>query len=77
MKDIRMTILIKRLEINKLKKELAENDYKIIKLYEYSLSGKNAPYNAQEIHTENEAKRQQINTLEAEITNLKKSEVNK
>jgi len=65
-----VTIIRKRAEIYKLKRKLSNNDYKIIKCYEYSLNGKNAPYDVAAIHAENEATRDQINVLQAEIKTL-------
>jgi hypothetical protein len=51
-------------EIEKLKTQLTETDYKIIKCSEYQLAGQPLPYDIQALHTERQALRDQINTLE-------------
>jgi hypothetical protein len=55
-------------EIKRLKTELAETDYKIIKCYEYQLAGQELPYDIQELHTERQALRDQINELELALS---------
>lgn len=60
-----------RKRIFKLKKEIAQNDYKIRKIYEYRMVGKAAPYDVYEIHAVDDLKRQEINRLENEILQLK------
>ena len=57
--------------IFKLKQEIAKNDYKIRKIYEYKMVGLPAPYDIYEIHRPDELKRQEINKLENEILQLK------
>jgi hypothetical protein len=51
-------------EIISLKSELSETDYKIIKCSEYQLAGLPLPYDIQALHTERQALRDQINSLE-------------
>jgi len=55
-------------EIERLKAELAETDYKIIKCSEYQLAGQPLPYDIQALHTERQALRDQINQLEATLS---------
>lgn len=63
-------ILEKQNEIDILKKQLASSDYKFSKMYEYSLIGKSAEYDAGALHMERQALRDQINELQEEITAL-------
>jgi hypothetical protein len=49
-----------------LKAELAETDYKIIKSYEYQLVGLPLPYDIEALHSERQAIRDRINQLEGE-----------
>lgn len=51
-------------EINKLKQKLDETDYKIIKCSEYSLAGKELPYNIEYLHSQRQAIRDRITELE-------------
>ena len=51
--------------IEKLKKEVAATDYKVIKCYEASLVGKELPYDMDEVHKERQEIRDEINRLEA------------
>lgn len=55
-------------EIVRLKAELTETDYKIIKCSEYSLAGLDAPYNIAELHAERQALRDRVNILEGRST---------
>lgn len=50
-------------EVDNLKKQLTDTDYKIIKCYEYQLAGKELPYDIIELHEERQAIRDQINIL--------------
>jgi len=51
--------------LSELKQQLADGDYKIVKLYEYSLVGATTTeYNIKSLHTDRENIRQQIRTLE-------------
>lgn len=60
----------KILEINNLKIKLNETDYQVIKCYEAQLLGEEMPYNLQELLAQRKAWREEINTLEFEITML-------
>lgn len=51
-------------EIEQLKSELAESDYKVIKLAEALAIGGDMPYNALALHSERQALRDRINELE-------------
>ena len=57
-------------QINDLKKQIAASDYKVIKTYEYSLLGEQAEYDMETVHAERQALRDQINTLETQLTEL-------
>lgn len=56
--------LINKEEIQELKKQLDETDYKIIKCSEYSLAGKELPYNIEYLHEQRQAIRNRITELE-------------
>ena len=56
-----------RLEIQALKEHLTATDYKVIKCSEYSLANLDAPYDITALHTERQALRDKINSLEIEI----------
>ena len=51
-------------KISRLKKELENSDYKIIKCYEASLTQSPMPYNLEELVAERESKRAEVNRLE-------------
>jgi len=51
-------------KIRKLKQQLSETDYKVIKCAECQLLGREMPYDVQTLHTERQAIRDQINRLE-------------
>lgn len=53
-----------RAQIENLKKQLNETDYKIIKSSEYQLLGMELPYDLAALHTERQAIRDKINELE-------------
>ena len=55
---------IKKEEISELKKQPDETDYKIIKCSEYSLAGKELPYNIEYLHEQRQAIRDRITELE-------------
>lgn len=55
---------LKQIEINALKKQLDDTDYKIIKCSEYSLAGKELPYNIEYLHSQRQAIRDRITELE-------------
>lgn len=52
--------------IESLKMQLAETDYKVIKVAECAAVGEAAPYDVAELHRERQALRDQINALEGE-----------
>jgi len=54
-------------EINDLKQQLSDSDYKVSKCYEASLLGEQMPYDIQVLHTERQAARDRINELESII----------
>ena len=56
--------LINKEEIQELKKQLDVTDYKIIKCSEYSLAGKELPYDIEYLHTQRQAIRDRITELE-------------
>lgn len=51
-------------QINNLKEQLESTDYKIIKCTECSMVGEEMPYDVNELHTERQAIRDEINLLE-------------
>lgn len=51
-------------KVSKLKKELEDSDYKILKCYEASMTQSPMPYNLEELVAERESKRAEINRLE-------------
>lgn len=57
-------------QINVLKELIAASDYKVIKTYEYSLLGEQTEYDMEAVHAERQALRDQINTLETQLTEL-------
>lgn len=57
-------------KIRALKQSLTDDDYKIIKCYELSLSGKPLPYDIAALHDKRQAVRDQINELEAKQLKL-------
>ena len=52
------------IEVKELQSELNESDYKIIKCNEYKLSGLELPYDIEELHTQRQALRDEINKLQ-------------
>ncbi len=56
--------LINEEEIQELKKQLDDTDYKIIKCSEYSLAGKELPYDIEYLHTQRQAIRDRITELD-------------
>lgn len=52
-------------EIKRLKNELESEDYKIIKCMEYQLSGKELPYDIEELNKKRDTLREQINLEES------------
>ena len=56
-------------DIERLKSELQESDYKVIKCAEAMAVGAEMPYNVTELHNERQALRDKINELESEVQN--------
>ena len=56
-------------EIERLKSELQESDYKVIKCAEAMCINAEMPYNVTELHNERQALRDKINELESEVQN--------
>ena len=57
-------------EIERLKSELQESDYKVIKCAEAMAVGAELPYDAQALHKERQALRDRINELEMEVQSV-------
>lgn len=57
------------MEIESLKSELQESDYKVIKCAEAICLNAELPYNMTELHNERQALRDKINELESEVQN--------
>ena len=57
------------LDIESLKSELQESDYKVIKCAEAMAVGAEMPYNMKALHKERQALRDKINELESEVQN--------
>lgn len=53
-------------EVENLKMQLAESDYKVIKIAECAACGLESPYDAEQLHEERQALRDRINELEGE-----------
>lgn len=58
-----------QMEIERLKSELQESDYKVIKCAEAICLNAELPYNMTELHNERQALRDKINELESEVQN--------
>ena len=58
-------------EIERLKSELQESDYKVIKCAEAMAVGAEMPYNVESLHNERQALRDKINELESEVGDVK------
>ena len=56
-------------EIERLKSELQESDYKVIKCAEAMAVGEEMPYDMESLHKERQALRDKINELESEVQN--------
>ena len=54
-------------EVEELKMQLAESDYKVIKIAECAACGLPMPYDAEALHSERQAIRDRINELEGEL----------
>ena len=57
------------MEIERLKSELQESDYKVIKCAEAMAVGAEMPYNVASLHKVRQALRDKINELESEVQN--------
>lgn len=57
------------MEIEHLKSELQESDYKVIKCAEAMAVGAEMPYDVASLHKERQALRDKINELESEVQN--------
>ena len=60
-----------QMEIERLKSELQESDYKITKIAEAMAVGAELPYDAQALHKERQTLRDKINELESEVCDAK------
>ena len=56
-------------EIERMKSELQESDYKVIKCAEAMAIGAEMPYDVASLHTVRQALRDKINELESEVQN--------
>ena len=56
-------------EIERLKSELQESDYKVIKCAEAMAIGADMPYDVESLHNQRQALRDKINELESEVQN--------
>ena len=56
-------------EIERMKSELQESDYKVIKCAEAMAVGAEMPYDMESLHKERQALRDKINELESEVQN--------
>lgn len=56
-------------EIERMKSELQESDYKVIKCAEAMAVGAEMPYDVTALHKERQALRDKINELESEVQN--------
>ena len=57
------------LDIESLKSELQESDYKVIKCAEAMAVGAEMPYDMESLHKERQELRDKINELESEVQN--------
>ena len=61
-----LAAIAKAAEVEELKMQLAETDYKVIKIAECAACGLPLPYDAEALHSERQALRDRINLLEGE-----------
>ena len=61
-----LAAIAKAAEVEELKMQLAESDYKVIKIAECVACGLPLPYDAEALHSERQALRDRINELEGE-----------
>ena len=59
-----------QMEIERLKSELQDSDYKITKIAEAMSIGAELPYDSQALHKERQALRDKINQLEMEVQSV-------
>jgi len=64
--DEELAAMQRATEVENLKMQLAESDYKVIKIAECVACNLPMPYDAEELHTERQALRDRINELEGE-----------
>ena len=57
-------------EIDALKAQIAESDYKVIKCAEAQMTSAEMPYDVEQLHTERQSLRDRINELEQLMTDL-------
>lgn len=57
------------MEIERMKSELQDSDYKVIKCAEAMAVGAEMPYDVASLHKERQALRDKINELESEVQN--------
>jgi hypothetical protein len=57
------------IRIQNLQSQLEDTDYQVIKCYEASLSGKELPYDIQELTSTRQAMRDEINQLQVQFAN--------
>lgn len=64
--DEELAAIAKAAEVEELKMQLAESDYKVIKIAECVACNLPLPYDAEALHSERQAIRDRINELEGE-----------
>ena len=64
--DEELAAMQRAAEVENLKMQLAESDYKVIKIAECVACGLPLPYDAEALHSERQAIRDRINELEGE-----------
>ena len=64
--DEELAAMQRAAEVENLKMQLAESDYKVIKIAECVACGLPLPYDAEALHSERQALRDRINLLEGE-----------
>ncbi len=61
---------IKEQQIRNLQCDLSSTDYKVIKCFEAQMLGQAMPYDIEEVHSERQQIRDQINQLQEEVDAL-------
>ena len=64
--DEELAAMQRAAEVEELKMQLADSDYKVIKIAECAACGLPMPYDAEALHSERQAIRDRINELEGE-----------